>query len=146
MKKSLVTVLLVVLLIGGLFLLTGCGDNKSETKTAEKNDQAATVQTTDFYVQNLVPNTTIKELYAGPAGTNNWSPNLLGELEMATGTQAQIGIGMTEGSTTYDFKAVDEQGDTALFSSVDLSTIYSNKGGTVIFQVDENNSPIAVAK
>ena len=151
MKKTVVSILLVALLIASLFVLTGCVEKKEENKTENNNatttnNQTATVETTDFYIQNLVPDCTVKEAYASPAGQNAWSPNLINGLEMATGTQAKIGIGLTEGATTYDFKMVDEQGQAVIFPSVDLSSIFANKGGSVALQLDEENNPIAVAK
>ena len=151
MKRSLLTVLLVVLLIGGLFFLTGCGEKKEESKPAEntsttttENNQTATAQTVDFYVQNLVPNTTIKELYASPAGSGEWSPNLLGGLEMATGTQAQIGIGVNNGSTSWDLKAVDEE--CLLYNRKIDETNFRSLTDASIEEVGTNDEIVAYAK
>ena len=161
MKKTLLTGLLITILVGGVFTLTGCGDKKQETKPAEKtssteqkadnsnapaNNNNVPMEATEFYVQNLVPNTTIKELYASVSNANTWTPNLLGELEMATGTQAKIGLGLSAATTTWDIKVVDEEGTEALFSSVDLTKILENKGGTVALQMDENNQLVAIAQ
>ena len=151
MKKTLLSVLLIVVLLGGLFVLTGCGEKKEENKPAENNTTSQNtnnvqIEATEFYVQNLVPNTTIKELYASVSGAETWTPNLLGGLEMAEGTQTKIGLGLTDATSVWDIKATDEEGTAVVFESIDLSSILANKGGTVALQVDENNSPIAVVK
>ena len=154
MKKTLLTVLLILVLVGGLFVLTGCGEKKEEnnsnntTNTENTNTQnaSAALELVEFNVQNLVPNTTIKELYAAVSGSNDWTPNLINGLEMGNGMQAKIGVGLSESTFTYDFRAVDEEGSEALFTGVNLSNIFANKDGAVALQLDENNSPIAVVK
>ena len=154
MKRSLLTGLLVVLLMGGLFFLTGCGEKKEEKKeenkaaentaTTTNNNQTASTQTVDFYVQNLVPDTTIKELSVSPSGSGEWSPNLLNGLEMPTGTQAQIGIGANNGSTSYDIKVKDEEGTEVTFANSDLSTIFANNGGTIALQIVEGTPVVTI--
>ena len=164
MKKTLLTVLLILVLVGGLFVLTGCGEKKEEnnsnnttntsnTTTTENTNTntntqnaSASLELVEFNVQNLVPNTTIKELYASVSGNDDWTPNLIQDLELGNGMQAKIGVGLSESTHTYDFRAVDEEGTEALFEGVDLSNIFANKDGAVTLQVDENNAPIAVAK
>lgn len=154
MRKTLLIVILVVILIGGLFALTGCGDKKEESKPAETSSNTAaktdesnvSIEATEFYIQNLVPNTTIKELYASVSNADTWTPNLLGTLELATGTQAKIGLGLTAATSQWDIKAVDEEGTAALFTSIDLSTILANKGGSVALQMNEDNQLTAVVK
>lgn len=148
MKKTLLLVICVVILIGGLFVLTGCGDNKTSqnsSNTAETTNNTQ-IEATEFYVQNLVPNTTIKELYASVTNAETWTPNLLGTFEMSTGTQAKIGLGLTESTKVWDIKVVDEEGTEAVFSSIDLSAILEKKSGSVALQMDENNQLTAVVK
>lgn len=159
MKKTLLTTLLAAILVAGLFILTGCGEKKEENKSNGGNNTAsqntnnggATAQEqglepTEFYVQNLIPNTTIKSISIAAAGSSSYTPNLLGDLELATGTQSKIGVGMTKDSTTFDIKAVDEEGTEAIFKSVNLSSIFANKGGSVALQVDEEGNAVAVVK
>ena len=148
MKKSLLTVLVILVLVGGLFVLTGCGEKKEENNTNNTNTQNNTgsLELVEFHVQNLVPNTTIKQIYAAVSGTENWSPDLMNGLELANGTQTKIGLGLNEETTIYDFKVVDEEGSAALFTGVDLSSVYANKSGVVTLQLNEDNEPIAVVK
>ena len=65
---------------------------------------------------------------------------------MATGTQAKIGLGLTESTKVWDIKVVDEEGTEAVFSSIDLSAILEKKSGSVALQMDENNQLTAVVK
>ena len=149
MKKSVLALALVVLLIGGLVFLTGCGEKKEDKKentTANTTETPTATQATEFQVQNLVPNATIKEICAAPAGTDSYTPNLINGLEMAYGTQATIGLGANNGSTTWDFKVVDEEGTAIVFANVDLSTIFANNGGALAFQLNEDGMPTAVAQ
>lgn len=152
MKKFVVPVLLIVILIGGLFVLTGCGDNKTETQetktnaNTETNNTNAQIQAVDFKIQNLVPNTTVKSICATVTGADTWTPNLLGELELATGTQAGIGLGITEATSSWDFKITDTEGTEVTITSVDLSSILANKGGVVALQINENNELVLVVK
>ena len=156
MKKTVVSILLVALLIVSLFVLTGCGEKKEEKKEENKdgqnsvevkteNNETVTITAKDLYIQNLVPNTTIKELYASVAGADTWTPNLLG-VEMPSGTQAKIALGITEATSTWDIKAKDEEGTEVVFSSIDLSGILNNTNTAVALQFDENNSPVAAVK
>ena len=136
MKKSLLIGILVIVLTAGLFILTGCGeDNKSEsnkggnTPTDTSNDL---VQATEFYIQNSLPNaTTIKEIYATVSGFESWTPNLIAGLELAPGTRAKIGLGLTSTTSKWDFKLVDEEGTAAIFTDVDLSNVLAKKAETV---------------
>lgn len=157
MKKTLALLLLIVLLIGSLFVLTGCGEKKEEKKEENKdgqnsatvtteNNETVTITAKDLYIQNLVPQTTIKELYASVAGANTWTPNLLNGLEMAEGTQTKIALGITEATSTWDIKVKDEEGTEVVFSSIDLSGILNNTNTAVALQFDENNAPVAVVK
>lgn len=153
MKKTLVSTLLIVFLIGSLFVLTGCGEKKEDNKEGQnsvtaktENNETVTITAKDFYIQNLVPETTIKELYASVAGANTWTPNLLNGLEMASGTQAKIALGITEATSTWDIKVKDEEGTEVVFSSIDLSGILNNTNTAVALQFDENNAPVAVVK
>lgn len=160
MKKFLLPVVLVILLVGGLFMLTGCGDKKEDKKAentssstvaqsnenTEANNTPVQIEATEFHIQNLVPNTTIKAIYATVSGADTWTPNLLGDLELAYGTQAKIGLGITEQTLNWEFKATDEEGTDVTFGAVNLSKILENKGGAVAFQLDENNQPVVVLK
>lgn len=164
MKKYLLSSLLVVALVASLFALTGCGEKKEEKKeesksntttqntsadtTAATSENNANVQleATEFYIQNLVPNTTIKAIYASVANADTWTPDLLGGLELATGTQAKIGLGLSELTSSWDIKVTDEEGTDMVFQSIDLSSILANKGGSVALQLNEDNLPTAVVK
>lgn len=158
MKKTLLTTLLAAILVAGLFILTGCGEKKEENKsnsgnTASQNTnnggksaQEQGLEPIEFYVQNMLPNTTVKSICVAKAGSSDYTPNLLSGLELAPETRAKIGLGMTKDSTTFDFKAVDEEGTEALFSNVDLSSIFANKDGSVTLQMSEDGQLVAVAK
>lgn len=154
MKKTLLTVLLIVILVAGLFVLTGCGEKKEENKTnnttaqntASNGGATQQLEATEFYIQNLCPNVTITAFSSSISGQEAYTPNLLGELQLAYGTQAKIGLGITEANSKFDFKVTDEEGTSLVFKSVDLSQILANKGGSVALQVDEEGSPVAVVK
>jgi hypothetical protein len=147
MKKIIALATLVALLVAGLFILTGCGDKKEENKAQNTTTLSAREQgteATEFYVQQLVPNTTVTQLYAAKTGTTEFSPNLLNGLTLAEGTQSKIGIGMTKDAAVFDFKIVDEEGTTATFNSIDLSKIFTNNGGTVAIQIVDGTLSMVV--
>ena len=150
MKKFVIPVLLVIVLIGGLFALTGCGDNKTETKAAnsnaETNNANVKIEAVEFKFQNLVPNTTVKSISATVTGADTWTPNLLGELELPSGSQAGIGLGITESTSSWDFKITDSEGTEVTIKSVDLSSILANKGGAAALQINEDNELVIAVK
>ena len=153
-KTSLLVVLIVVLLVGGLFILTGCGEKKEETNQASgETAQApvdtsnALVQATEFYIQNAFPNdTTVTEVYATVTGMDSWTPNLISGLQLAQGTRSKIGLGLTETTTTWDFKLVDSEGTAVTFSSVNMSSILAKSADTVEFTVDGEGNMTANVK
>ena len=145
-KRLIALATLVALLVAGLFILTGCGEKKEENKAAQNTLSARELgqEATEFYVQQMVPNTTVTELYAAKTGTTEFSPNLLNGLTLAEGTQSKIGIGMTKDAAVFDFKIVDEEGTTATFNSIDLSKIFTNNGGTVAIQIVDGTLSMVV--
>ena len=145
-KRLIALATLVALLVAGLFILTGCGEKKEENKAAQNTLSARELgqEATEFYVQQLVPNTTVTQLYAAKTGTTEFSPNLLNGLTLAEGTQSKIGIGMTKDAAVFDFKIVDEEGTTATFNSIDLSKIFTNNGGTVAIQIVDGTLSMVV--
>ena len=146
MKKTLLTGILITTLLIGLFTLTGCGNNnKNESKPEENKNTNVQVEATEFYIQNMVPSTTIKEIYATVTNLNTWTPNLINGLELATGTRAKIGLGLTSSTSSWDIKVVDEEG-TAVTFTADLTKILQNKGGSVTLQINENNELAAVVE
>ena len=145
-KRLIALATLVALLVAGLFILTGCGEKKEENKAAQNTLSARELgqEATEFYVQQMVPNTTVTQLYAAKTGTTEFSPNLLNGLTLAEGTQSKIGIGMTKDAAVFDFKIVDEEGTTATFNSIDLSKIFTNNGGTVAIQIVDGTLSLVV--
>ena len=145
-KRLIALATLVALLVAGLFILTGCGEKKEENKAAQNTLSARELgqEATEFYVQQLVPNTSVTELYAAKTGTTEFSPNLLNGLTLAEGTQSKIGLGMTKDAAVFDFKIVDEEGTTATFNSIDLSKIFTNNGGTVAIQIVDGTLSMVV--
>ena len=145
-KRLIAFATLVALLVAGLFILTGCGEKKEENKAAQNTLSARELgqEATEFYVQQMVPNTTVTELYAAKTGTTEFSPNLLNGLTLAEGTQSKIGLGMTKDAAVFDFKIVDEEGTTATFNSIDLSKIFTNNGGTVAIQIVDGTLSMVV--
>ena len=145
-KRLIALATLVALLVAGLFILTGCGEKKEENKAAQNTLSARELgqEATEFYVQQMVPNTTVTQLYAAKTGTTEFSPNLLGGLTLAEGTQSKIGLGMTKDAAVFDFKIVDEEGTTATFNSIDLSKIFTNNGGTVAIQIVDGTLSMVV--
>lgn len=162
MKKILLTVLLIAILILGLFVLTGCGENKEEKKEEESKNETKTSQTinndealtpekqegeiVEFYIQNLIPDTTIKELSVAKADSNEFTANLLGELELENEKQAKIGLGMKEDSATFDFKITDKEGKKSEIKAVNLTSVFVSKGGIVALQKDEEGNLIAAIR
>ena len=145
-KRLIALATLVALLVAGLFILTGCGDKKEENKAAQNTLSARELgqEATEFYVQQLVPNTTVTSLTYSKAGENNYSPNLLTAGSLSEGTQSKIGIGMTKDAATFDFQITDEEGTTATFNSIDLSKIFTNNGGTVAIQIVDGTLSMVV--
>lgn len=145
-KRLIALATLVALLVAGLFILTGCGEKKEENKAAQNTLSARELgqEATEFYVQQLVPNTSVTELYAAKSGTTEFSPNLLTAGALSEGTQSKIGLGMTKDAATFDFKIVDEEGTTATFNSIDLSKIFTNNGGTVAIQIVDGTLSMVV--
>ena len=125
---------------------TAAETNANTEANTETNNTPAQIEATEFKIQNLIPNTTIKSIYATVTGADTWTPNLLNGLELAYGTQAKIGLGLTEQTSNWQFKVTDEEGTEVTFSATDLSKILENKGGEVAFQLDENNQPVVVVK
>ena len=145
-KRLIALATLVALLVAGLFILTGCGEKKEENKAAQNTLSARELgqEATEFYVQQMVPNTTVTELYAAKTGTTEFSPNLLTAGALSEGTQSKIGLGMTKDAAVFDFKIVDEEGTTATFNSIDLSKIFTNNGGTVAIQIVDGTLSMVV--
>lgn len=145
-KRLIALATLVALLVAGLFILTGCGEKKEENKAAQNTLSARELgqEATEFYVQQLVPNTSVTELYAAKSGTTEFSPNLLTAGALSEGTQSKIGLGMTKDAAVFDFKIVDEEGTTATFNSIDLSKIFTNNGGTVAIQIVDGTLSMVV--
>ena len=147
-KRLIALATLVALLVAGLFILTGCGEKKEENKAAQNTTTLSArelgQEATEFYVQQLVPNTSVTELYAAKTGTTEFSPNLLTAGALSEGTQSKIGIGMTKDAAVFDFKIVDEEGTTATFNSIDLSKIFTNNGGTVAIQIVDGTLSMVV--
>ena len=145
-KRLIALATLVALLVAGLFILTGCGEKKEENKAAQNTLSARELgqEATEFYVQQLVPNTTVTSLTYSKAGENNYSPNLLSAGALSEGTQSKIGLGMTKDAAVFDFKIVDEEGTTATFNSIDLSKIFTNNGGTVAIQIVDGTLSMVV--
>jgi hypothetical protein len=145
-KRLIALATLVALLVAGLFILTGCGEKKEENKAAQNTLSARELgqEATEFYVQQLVPNTSVTELYAAKTGTTEFSPNLLTAGALSEGTQSKIGLGMTKDAAVFDFKIVDEEGTTATFNSIDLSKIFTNNGGTVAIQIVDGTLSMVV--
>ena len=147
-KRLIALATLVALLVAGLFILTGCGEKKEENKAAQNTTTLSArelgQEATEFYVQQLVPNTSVTELYAAKSGTTEFSPNLLTAGALSEGTQSKIGLGMTKDAAVFDFKIVDEEGTTATFNSIDLSKIFTNNGGTVAIQIVDGTLSMVV--
>ncbi len=145
-KRLIALATLVALLVAGLFILTGCGEKKEENKAAQNTLSARELgqEATEFYVQQLVPNTSVTQLYAAKSGTTEFSPNLLTAGALSEGTQSKIGLGMTKDAAVFDFKIVDEEGTTATFNSIDLSKIFTNNGGTVAIQIVDGTLSMVV--
>ena len=145
-KRLIALATLVALLVAGLFILTGCGEKKEENKAAQNTLSARELgqEATEFYVQQLVPNTSVTELYAAKTGTTEFSPNLLTAGALSEGTQSKIGLGMTKDAAVFDFKIVDEEVTTATFNSIDLSKIFTNNGGTVAIQIVDGTLSMVV--
>ena len=145
-KRLIALATLVALLVAGLFILTGCGEKKEENKAAQNTLSARELgqEATEFYVQQLVPNTSVTELYAAKTGTTEFSPNLLTAGALSEGTQSKIGLGMTKDAAVFDFKIVDEEGTAATFNSIDLSKIFTNNGGTVAIQIVDGTLSMVV--
>ncbi len=145
-KRLIALATLVALLVTGLFILTGCGEKKEENKAAQNTLSARELgqEATEFYVQQLVPNTSVTQLYAAKTGTTEFSPNLLTAGALSEGTQSKIGLGMTKDAAVFDFKIVDEEGTTATFNSIDLSKIFTNNGGTVAIQIVDGTLSMVV--
>lgn len=142
LKKVLSVATLAVVLGGGLFVLTGCGDesanNNTNTNTntntsTETNNTAKTIQVPFNFVNN-VPNTTIKELYMSGAGLDVWGAELLKGSEMPSGTQVSVVLTIDQKNVKWDIKAIDEEGTAAYFRNLDLSEVSAN-GGTITLTV-----------
>ena len=147
MKKTLLVGALIAILVVGLFALTGCGEKQEANQGEAQANNNAAVQAVEFYIQNAFPNdTTIKELYACATGFDSWTPNLIAGLELAPGTRAKIGLGITSATASWDIRAVDQEGTSVTFPSIDLSNILSNTAGTVELTVDANGQIAAVVK
>lgn len=141
LKKILSVATLTVVLGGGLFVLTGCGDesasnnntNNAADTTNQTNNTAQVVQA-PFNIINNVPNTTIKELYLSGAGLETWGAELLKGAEMPTGTQLSVVLTVDQKNLKWDIKAIDEEGTAAYFRNLDLSEVSAN-GGTITLAV-----------
>ena len=147
MKKTLLIGSLIAVLLVGLFVLTGCGDSQPASNQGGSQDNNASVQATEFYIQNAFPNdTTLKEVYANATGFDSWTPNLIAGLELAPGTRSKIGLGLTSATSSWDFKLVDSEGTAVTISAVDLSNILLKNAETVEFTVDSNGQIAGIVK
>ena len=140
MKKALLVIAIIALLAGGLFVLTGCGDNETTSNTGSNSE----ILQLPMNVINNVPDTTIKKLYLSGAGLDNWGEELLKGQEMPTGTQLPVTLGIDSNNVKWDIKAVDEEGTEVTFRNLDLSEV-STQGGTITLAI-EDGTPVAVAQ
>lgn len=75
----------------------------------------ANVSAQDRRVQiNNVSSYDIHEFYASNTGTNDWQEDILGSDILPSGSSVVINVDDGTGYCKYDFKAVFEDGDTAI--------------------------------
>ena len=165
--KTLSIIVLVIALVAGLLILTGCGETKPASTTTntpaptntpsnavsntndntnsndDKNTTAQVIQVPMTIINN-VPDTTIKQLYLSGAGINTWGAELLGGQEMPTGTQLTVMFNIDNNNVNWDIKAVDEEGVAVIFEDLDLSNV-NVSGGTITLTL-VNDTPIAIAQ
>ena len=138
-KKILLFAVLTVILIAGLFILTGCGDSNTTTSNSESE-----ILQVPMNIVNNVPDTTIMKLYLSGAGVNVWGDELLKGQQMPTGTQLSVTLGVDANNVKWDIKAVDEEGTEVVFQNLDLSNV-NVSGGTITLAI-ENGTPVATAQ
>lgn len=164
MKKTLKVVALATVLSASMFMLTGCGEEKKNNNNNKPANTQSTSQNTSssnnsssnnnssndqviqvpMQVRNMVPSTSLTELYISGAGQDRWSEDLLGGQQMPTGTQMTLNFNIDKNNIKWDIKAVDEEGTAVEFRNLDLSNVSTN-GGTITLSI-ENGTPVAVAE
>lgn len=160
-KKLLAVLAIIVILATSMFLLTGCGSEKTEStdggsqqQTSETSEQTTPTENSSnssnviqlsAAVVNQYPNLTIKQLYLSGAGQEAWGSELLNGQEMPTGTQLPLVLNIDKNNVKWDIKAVDENGTAVEFRNLDLSNA-STSGVTITLMAQEDGSPIAVAQ
>lgn len=162
-SKLMAVVALIVILTISMFVLTGCGNDKSQeakptntaTNTAPSTTNTASssnTQTTQTQViqlpvniVNSCPNTTITALYLSGAGQDNWGNELLNGQVINTNEQLSLVLNIDKENVKWDIKATDETGTEIEFRNLDLSNV-STSGATITLAIDESGSPVAVAQ
>lgn len=138
-KKSYVVSLLIiaVMLIGCMFILTGCGN---ENGTTDDQEQTNILQLPVNLV-NACPNTTITALYLSGAGQEAWGEELLKGQTIGTMEQISLTLNINKDNVKWDIKATDENGESVEFRNLDFSNA-STSGATITLSIGANG-PIA---
>ncbi len=145
MKKILLISAMIIMLMGAMFILTGCGEETTDTNTATNTtDNTSNVIQVPMTVQNMYP-VDITELYLSGAGLSNWGEDVLGGQVLSQGTQIPLVLTIDAENVKWDIKAVDSQGTEVEFMGLDLSNV-STAGGTIVLQADENGNPVVTAQ
>ncbi len=145
MKKTLLISAIIIMLIGAMFILTGCGSEEVATNNTTDDSTTSNVIQVPMTIVNMYPETNITELYLSGAGQENWGTELLGGQVLATGTQIPLVFNVDAQNLQWDLKAVDQAGTAVEFRNIDLTNI-NTTGGTITLQADENGAPVAVAQ
>lgn len=152
--KLMAVIALIVILTASMFILTGCGNEKTqEAAPAQTNNssssnnsssEATTIQL-PVNIVNACPNTTITSLYLSGAGQDNWGSELLGGQVINTNEQLSLVLNIDSENVKWDIKAADETGAEIEFRNLDLSNV-STSGATITLAIDESGAPVAVAQ
>lgn len=92
----------------------------------------------DFVLVNKV-GFTIHQIFVSPASTDNWEEDVLGNRALPDNAQITVAFPVDASKCVWDLKAVDEQGETAEFASLNLCNI-----SKIVLQIEENGEASAI--
>ncbi len=144
MKKILLVSAMIIMLVGAMFVLTGCGEETTEPTTNTGNEGNNVIQL-PVVLQNMYPDTTITELYMSGAGLDNWGTELLNGQQMPTGSQVSMTLNIDANNLQWDIKVVDQFGTEVVFKGLDLTNV-STSGATIVLQAQTDGTPVVTAQ
>ena len=98
---------------------------------------SAVCQAGSLKIVNGLSDMHIEQIYISRASTNDWEEDILGDNVLEPGGTVNVQFAPNESECEWDLKAVDGQGNEAVWPGLDLCSISSvtlNNGGEAVLE------------